>query len=369
MRRYLELGTVPALVEDLEEDGYRTKAQARTSGPHRGGCVYRRGTLYYQLSNRIYRGMIVHKGTAYPGEHEAIVDEELWNAVQARLNENASGPSRRLRHRHPSLLAGKVVDGEGRQMSTTHTKKNQQRYRYYVTRPDLIDGSRAWRVSAHDLEQLVCSGVAKKLLEPQFRLSLIGAEAGPSQLQMAALATETIASELTSGKAHARANLLEEIVDQVRLHEDRIEVTLNLVATCARLDVPGDTETTEAVTINIPAVRVRRGHQLRLIVPGPEVQRSASPRRDHKLVTLVAEAHAARQLVLASPERSLANIAQEHGRCRTWLGKLVALSCLAPDIVSAIIEGKQPGHLTATRLQSLTLPLDWAEQRCDLGFA
>jgi site-specific DNA recombinase len=280
MRRYLALGTVPALVEDLERENYRTKAQARTSGPHRGGCIYRRGTLYNLLSNRIYRGMIVHKDAAYPGEHDAIVDEELWNAVQARLAENASGPSRRLRHRQPSLLAGKVIDGKGRQMSTTHTKKARTRYRYYVTRPDLVDGSRAWRVSAHDLEQLVCSGVARKLLEPHFRLSLIGAEGEPSKLQRAALAAQTIASELRSGGSHAKASLLEEIVDQVRLYEDRIEVALHLVATRARLGAPGDAGTIATATLDIPAVRVRRGHQLRLIVPGPEDQHSRPSRRD-----------------------------------------------------------------------------------------
>ena len=62
MQRYLALGTVPALVDELGREGYRTKVQRRTSGPHKGGCVYRRGTLYHLLQNRIYRGMTVHKG-------------------------------------------------------------------------------------------------------------------------------------------------------------------------------------------------------------------------------------------------------------------------------------------------------------------
>jgi hypothetical protein len=48
---------------------------------------------------------------------------------------------------------------------------------------------------------------------------------------------------------------------------------------------------------------------------------------------------------------------------------LVALSCLAPDIVTAIVEGKQPEHLTANRLMGIPLPLSWAEQRAALGFS
>lgn len=90
--------------------------------------------------------------------------------------------------------------------------------------------------------------------------------------------------------------------------------------------------------------------------------------RNEKLAQLVAEAYAARKLVLAHPEQSIAAIAASHGRCRTRLGKLVALSCLAPDIVTAIVEGNQPATLTAKMLSGIDLPLHWQEQRAALGF-
>lgn len=92
---------------------------------------------------------------------------------------------------------------------------------------------------------------------------------------------------------------------------DRIEVGLDDEAVRKRLGITGDSATaTEAPRITIPAVRVRRGHQLRLIVPGPESCLPKSVRRDQKLVALIAEAHQARQLILADPERSLARIAR-----------------------------------------------------------
>ena len=91
-------------------------------------------------------------------------------------------------------------------------------------------------------------------------------------------------------------------------------------------------------------------------------------RRDDKLVALVAEAKQARQLILASPDQSIAAIAASHGRCRTRLGKLGAMSCLAPDIVTAIVEGRQPAMLTARTLQDIDLPLAWTDQRALLGF-
>ncbi len=93
MRRYLDIRSVPALIEVLRREGIVTKVQNRTSGPHKGGIPFRRGSLFHLLKNPIYRGKIVHKGQVYEGEHEPIVDEDLWDAVQAQLNEKA--PSRK----------------------------------------------------------------------------------------------------------------------------------------------------------------------------------------------------------------------------------------------------------------------------------
>src|ERR1043166_7990916 len=87
--RYLALGCVSRLRADLEVKGVRSKQRILTSGRVLGGCSFGRGALYHMLRNRIYRGEVVHKGIVYPGEHSAIVDEELWNAVQAKLSGNA----------------------------------------------------------------------------------------------------------------------------------------------------------------------------------------------------------------------------------------------------------------------------------------
>ena len=107
---------------------------------------------------------------------------------------------------------------------------------------------------------------------------------------------------------------------------------------------------------------------MRLVVPGPEPDNQPpAARRDDRLIALMAEALQARELVLAHTGSSLNSLARAHGRCRTRLGNLVALSCLAPDIVSAIVEGRQPAALTARRLGSIVLPPQWAEQRRVLG--
>ena len=93
-----------------------------------------RGALYLMLQNRIYRGEIVHKGKSYPGEHEAIIDEPLWNNVQAILSGNRIERAHAGATGHaPSLLTGMLFDARGGRMSPTHATKKGTRYRYYVS--------------------------------------------------------------------------------------------------------------------------------------------------------------------------------------------------------------------------------------------
>jgi site-specific DNA recombinase len=101
-RRYAELGSVRLLTAELESHGITGKRWTSASGRSWGGKPIGRGALYLILQNRIYRGEIVHQ--TYPGEHEAIIDPTLWDAVQARLAENAVERSTGIRVKNPSLV-------------------------------------------------------------------------------------------------------------------------------------------------------------------------------------------------------------------------------------------------------------------------
>jgi site-specific DNA recombinase len=365
MQRYLELGSVVELADELNAQGYRTKVQRRASGPHRGGCIFRRGTLYHLLSNRIYIGQLAHKGDWFDAEHEAIVPQWLWDAVQAKLKDSASGSSRRIKAVQPSLLIGLVLDGEGRAMTSSHATKPGKRYRYYVTRPDLIDGSPAWRVNAHDLEQLVIERLASYLDDAQAMMSLAG-DLSADDLDRAIKTAAIRAAKLRGGQYADKVAILTNAIKRIHLHEDHIALGVNQMLLAALLEIEL-LEDRPVLELTLPVIKVRRGHQLRLVIPGPNAKPAIPVQRDEKLVTLIAEAHAAKQSILSQPDRSIAAIAAEHGRCRTRLGKMVELSCLAPDIVTAIIEGRQPLTLTARSLMSIKLPLAWTEQRQVLG--
>ncbi len=136
-RLYLEQGNVGRVQEAARRLGLRTKTRRPNNGNRQGGAPFTRVHIYKLLSNPIYLGEVAHKGERYPGEHAAIIDHEAWNAVQVQMQRNAVARHHRCNSRDPSLLAGLLIDGDGRSMKPAHANKSGRRYRYYISRlPD-----------------------------------------------------------------------------------------------------------------------------------------------------------------------------------------------------------------------------------------
>ena len=159
-RRYGALRSVHALKEELDEVGIVSKLRLDRFGRQTGGKPIARGALYLMLQNPIYRGQIVHRHKCYPGLHDAIIDETLWDEVQSALANNRVERVTRSKAAAPGLLAGLLYDGSGERMSPTHANRKCKRYRYYVSqslikrgRPRASDA--ACRIPAADLEAIV----------------------------------------------------------------------------------------------------------------------------------------------------------------------------------------------------------------------
>ena len=164
--RYLELGSIGALTQDLDRRGIRTKQRVGANGRTVGGLRFGVGHLAYVLKNRLYVGNVVYRGKIHRGEHEAIVDEAIFEAVQAKLA--ASATTRRLRLRgSAALLAGRIFDDCGNRMTPTHTNKRGARYRYYVSQALLQkrreEAGKVSRVPAADVEAAVVKAVREYL--------------------------------------------------------------------------------------------------------------------------------------------------------------------------------------------------------------
>src|SRR5881296_2624045 len=129
--RYLELGSVRALAQDLDRRGIRSKPRRLSDGRSIGGSRFGVGALAHLLKNRFYIGEVVYRGAVHRGEHEPILDSALFAAVQDKLAAHAVARRCRLRG-SPALLTGRLFDNRGNRMSPTHTNKGGVRYRYYI---------------------------------------------------------------------------------------------------------------------------------------------------------------------------------------------------------------------------------------------
>jgi DNA invertase Pin-like site-specific DNA recombinase len=121
--RFLKLGSATLLAKELQDQDIRT----------RSGKLIDKGWLYKLINNRVYVGDAVHKGTAYPGEHEAIISRELWDKVHAIMAEGPRSRAGKTRAQTPALLKGLLFAPNGMAMTPTHTRRRGKLYRYYVT--------------------------------------------------------------------------------------------------------------------------------------------------------------------------------------------------------------------------------------------
>jgi len=341
--RYVALRSIRDLVDELNERGLRTKLHARSDGKERGGIPFSRGPVAQLLRNPIYIGKVHHKGELFDGQHEAIIDQELWHQVQRVRKENGSERKLGKKLRVPNLLTGLLSDPDRRPMSPSYAAKGSRRYRYYETRQSPGQNKiTPWRVPAGELEAVVIKGLAD-LLRRRATQQLSEGDCTKDQFECSVDVAETLPS-LSIPEQRAIALDAQLIV---QLGETGVSMSLGPDA---------------SLTLSLPARLVRRGYELRLSIP-PDERRSAEP--DPVLLRLIAHAMAAQRMALNDqPHPAVAH----YGRRHLW--QLLRISWLAPDIIAAIVEGRQPASLTGRRLLRATnIPLGWAEQRAFFGFA
>src|SRR5271157_1556940 len=169
-RRYLEVGSVVRLKQVIDGENLRLPVRADRAGRSTGGGLLSRGHIYKILSNPIYIGRIAHKGHVHEGQHPPIVERDLWDRVQERLQEHVAAIGARRAHQSSdSLLAGKLFDDRGNRMSPSWARKGPKRWRYYVSQA-VLQGEKAKagsvaRIPAAEIERRVVEALRK--IEPR----------------------------------------------------------------------------------------------------------------------------------------------------------------------------------------------------------
>ena len=344
--RYLAVGSMGALIEELDRCGIRTKANSRTGDRQRGGIRFGTGSLGYLLKNRLYIGEVVYRGESHRGEHAPILDRELFEAVQAKFAANTV--ARQVRRRGATaILTGRIFDDRGNRMSPSHSNKLGVRYRYYVSQAILqqrkAEAGSIARVPAAEIETLVLDGIRK-------HCASIGEAEDPTTI--------------------ADRDLIERYVDSVIVKPQALELRLVLAsdtsapaeASSINGSVPGELPmTTITLAWTGPSFAAVKG-----IVHVPSAQPELKLENRDALLIAIAQARAWIDDIRLGRIASFAEIAKRGSQGERYVRQLATLAFVSPRIIAAIVDGTAPADLTVTDLAK-ALPYSWAEQERGIG--
>jgi DNA invertase Pin-like site-specific DNA recombinase len=370
---YREHGSARAVQSLAKQHGLRSKIRQTKDGTSRGGKPFGRGHIYQILSNPLYVGEIRHKDAVYPGEHDAIIDRELWETVQRQLASNRATRRTGTNSKEPSLLAGILFDSAGNRFTPSHAVKNGQRYRYYVERSLIVErsegNSRGRRLAADEIEGVVVGALVDYLQRPD-RLMF-----GDDKDQLAAhhyeqvlTASKRVADELGGNDNNRRRELVTQLVGRIVIGDGSLCIDISRAGISSLCGLPSTEEDDDPICqIDVPIQRRYRGGALKLVMTGE----GTPPRRepDRALIKVIVRAHDWWARLLSGEAASTADIAQQENLTRRYVNQLLRLAFLDPAITKSILEGTQPVELTAKTLSNRpAIPDLWADQRHFLGF-
>jgi site-specific DNA recombinase len=327
-RRYLELGSLNLLMADLSGRGIVTKVRSLKTGRTVGGIPFTRGPLAHLLRNRFYIGEVAFKGEVLPGEQPAILDRDLFDAVQAKLNDQRTNHTA-ARGKSDALLIGRIYDDRGNRMTPSHVRKGGIKYRYYLSSP-LLHGQpgrvgSVRRVPAAEVEARVARAVREHFGDP------------------------------TEGEDR----------DLIRNHVIRIELQADQLAIELKAErAPNN----DRLVLRIPWKKTPMKRRREIIVPVSVAPHDVRPIRAETRATLVAAIARGRHWldeIVAGTVTSVEQIAARDKCSIRQVNMTISLAFLAPDLVKAAVEGRLPRSIGVTRLRDA--PAEWSRQYAMLG--
>jgi DNA invertase Pin-like site-specific DNA recombinase len=223
-RRFVQLKSATLLARELVAAGEH----------NRYGHLLDKGVLYKLLNNPVYIGMAVHKGTSYPGEHEAIIDRGLWGEVHAILKESPRKRANKARAQSPALLRGLIFGTDGAAMSPTHTRKSGRLYRYYTSQTAMKRGGSdcpVRQVPAAEVERIVLDQLRKLLQSPEIIVQTWRAvrkqrnDLSEKDVRQALVEFDELWGELFPAE---QARILELLVERIDISPDSLRIALRI---------------------------------------------------------------------------------------------------------------------------------------------
>ena len=250
-----------------------------------------------------------------------------------------------------------------------------------MTQAALLPGSGAGgpkrRIPSHDLEELVSNQIRGFLIDPHALSTGLGTTEMEAPIQQSLIVEAKLRSDCwpkTTAVEIRKFLLL--TVSRITVKDGSIEILISRQGLIdALLGSPTSRPPQSAyaadnksngIPLTVEVRLGRTGNELRLILAAPS---SDGPTRDPDLPMLKAIARARDwyEKLIAGEIDSLSTIAKRTGLGARYVSRIFQCAFLAPDIIEAILDGRQPPELTLERLRH-PLPIAWDEQRRVLGF-
>lgn len=266
-----------------------------------GGTPFSRGQLHSLLTNPIYRGLIRHKDKTWPGLHPAIIDEELWNDVHAKL-QVASGKRKGVfkadMPTSSAPLLGKFRDEASEHLTPTHTKRHGRRIRYYVSNGFVSSKPRkeSRRLPAEQFEMAVADAIAVHLTHHAKSLSVL--QSGSAREIEAASNAAHALSEATRAKGIA---FIASAISGGSIRTRRLNLNLDAETMAAHLGIRTNGIAPDILTLSTTFTCRRRGMETKTIAD----DQALDP--DQTLIRALCNAHRwANELKSGTPIKQIA---------------------------------------------------------------
>lgn len=340
---YLELKSVNKLKENLEDNNIKGKS----------GLNFSTGNLYYILSNQIYIGQVKHKKNVYEGEHQAIIDKQIFEKAQEIMYKNRVDKNCGEKSASNSLLAGKIFDDKGNRMTPSHSNTRKRKYRYYVslavTKLKKGQEGSVSKIPAGEIEKFVVDAIKEFLTDIKKMQKYIKDFDVNKQKE--------ILKAIKNIEDFAEPKSLRAILNKVVISEKSIEITLCgntltkvlecLIDKTEFPEIKTETDTTISILKKVEITKTSRSGNILIINSGDKPMSRPNP----YLINAIVKCHYWHKLLIGGKVKSVKEIQEVEGLTdNTYIKDILKLKFIPPTLTAQILNGTQPRDLSVQKL-------------------
>lgn len=340
--KYLELKSVPKLMQYLKENEIKTKTDK----------YFSKGQLYHLLVNKVYIGKITHKDKVYEGEHDAIISEVIFEEVQKLLYENKVDKTCGTKCSSNSLLAGLIFDDKNNLMTPSHSNSHKRRYRYYVsTALKNYNDSEVGTISkipAGEVEKFVVE-TTKEFLQDKEQTQRLVKDFKVSKQNKLIYTAQNI-------KDYSEPKLIRAIIHKIVISKNSIEITinanslinvLNALANNQKIIVPDRNEKFNQITITKKIKITQPSQKDNILILNAKEYNTPEP--NPYLVNAIVKSYYYHKQIRNG--KTIEDLQNEEGlKDSKYIRNILNLKYISPKLTEQILTGTQSKNLSLNKL-------------------